>query len=492
MRVPFTARPACLEVVGEVLGELTRQRSHLGAATVQRGDVAIIEESGDHGLLAIRHGDVVVAPFQLPRAVGLGDLQRAACREVDDGRGEELRRARLDERSHLSGSELHGRDELDRRIIGEVVSLELLPGDVGSERRPELRLRVREQSAPAPPVEPADECNRETDEHRVEHIGGTDRRLGRADRDHRLRPREPDRERVVGREGGAAERGAVCRLRRVRTRSPRAFATLLAGRGARRAGRGHRVVDRVDRLLPGGDGVDREFGSAVVGALGHAAEVVVELICVRARDRGVGVADSDLHRVGSLVEAHGVGRAFRGRDHEIAHAVHADVVTQGDHAVDAVTRGGPEVLHDRLVHAHVTVAGDGGRNVERTRVLGGGGSPGAGAGRCGPVVDSSPAAGDSTNAATVLARSAAIATTTAAKTMNQRAGRRTGDSVADRDPSTGDPMRARPPSGRSSPLGPSAGTADGSAAKSTHADRPTRGRVGIRRGVEQSGSSSGS
>ena len=95
--------------------------------------------------------------------------------EVDDGRGQQPRRVRFDERPDLARAQAHRGDELDRRVPREVVGLGLVARDVGAERRPELGLRGGQQLVPTAPVVPTDERDGQPGQERVGDVGRSDR-----------------------------------------------------------------------------------------------------------------------------------------------------------------------------------------------------------------------------------------------------------------------------------------------------------------------------
>ena len=144
---------------------------------------------------------------------------------------------------------------------------------------------------------------------------------------------------------------------------------LLAAERRRRRGADDRGVEGFDLLLPRRDQVDREAGPAATDTVDHPADVVGEVVRVRARDRRVRVADPDRHRVRVHVHRDVIGSPGRGRDHQVSDLVITDLVAHRDHPLDAVARDGAEVLHDRLGDVHTPGGRDASVHVEGARVL---------------------------------------------------------------------------------------------------------------------------
>ena len=63
---PLRSEAASLEVVGEVLGELTGEGTHLRSAVVERGALGIAEDPGDDGLLVVGEDDIAVTSLEEP------------------------------------------------------------------------------------------------------------------------------------------------------------------------------------------------------------------------------------------------------------------------------------------------------------------------------------------------------------------------------------------------------------------------------------------
>ena len=201
-------------------------------------------------------------------------------------------------------------------------------------------------------------CNRDHEscgngcvEHRPHHDGDTDgaahRGNGGAEGEHIERVADLRGEALAGLEQSARREGAtVLGKRGTAARFGAAELTHETAHRRGTAGCAHLISERVHPLIPVADGVQANDCLPVLDGQ-EVLEHVREAVGVRARDRGVRIADTDQHAVGHVPDTDVARRAPRSRHLERAHHVRTEVGLQGDEALDAVSVCA-EHLHDRL------------------------------------------------------------------------------------------------------------------------------------------------